>query len=107
MARKSRSAGTQAYMDAVAGLGCLACLLDGLGATPASLHHPRAGKGLSERGSDMDVIGLCPAHHVGDGKPRNFVSIHKHPAKFAERYGDEEFLSELARRLVKKNLLSM
>lgn len=91
-------------MDAVAGLGCLCCLLDGLGATPASLHHPRAGKGLSERGSDMDVIPLCSAHHLGDGMPRDFLSIHKRPKQFFERYGDEEFLSELARRLIKKNL---
>ena len=44
------------YMDAVAALGCIACEKDGFYGTPASLHHPRAGKGTAERGSDMEVI---------------------------------------------------
>lgn len=100
MAKKSRTARVKAYMDAAAGLGCLACLLDGIPGTPASLHHPRARMGLSERGRDMDVIPLCPAHHKGDGVPMDFVSLHMRPKQFFAKYGDEDFLSELTKRAV-------
>lgn len=87
-------------MDAVAGLGCLACRLEGVYGVPAQLHHPREGKGLAERGSDLDVIGLCPAHHTGQGKSRNFISIHMRPKEFAEKYGSDSELVAFARRLI-------
>lgn len=88
------------YMDSVAALGCVACEKDGFYGTPATLHHPRQGKGTAERGSDMDVFGLCPAHHLGQGQELNFISIHMNPKQFFARYGDEKTLSQEVRERV-------
>jgi hypothetical protein len=33
--------------------------------TPAELHHPRAGVGMAQRASHMDVLPLCVEHHRG------------------------------------------
>ena len=88
------------YMDAAAALGCIACEKDGFYGTPASLHHPRAGKGAAERGNDMEVIPLCPRHHLGQGEKLNFISIHMNPKQFFTRYGDEKTLSHEVRERV-------
>lgn len=88
------------YMDAVAALGCIACEKDGFYGTPAQLHHPRQGKGMAERGSDMEVYGLCAAHHLGQGQPRGFPSVHMNPKQFFARYGDEKTLSQEVRERV-------
>ena len=91
-------------MDAVAGLGCLACRKDGIFGTPAQIHHPRAKAGLAERGSDMEVYGLCPSHHTGQGMPLKFVSVHGRPKEFHAKYGSDEELSLLAMGLAEKVL---
>lgn len=55
----------RSYMDRVSEMGCLVCRLMGLGATPAELHHIRAGVGKAQRAGDYCVIPLCPEHHRG------------------------------------------
>ena len=94
-----RSPEVKAYMDAVAGLGCLACRKLGMTGVPARLHHPRDSVGLSERGSDMEVYGLCPAHHVGHLQPLDFLSVHGNSRAFHAYFGTDEELSRWAREL--------
>lgn len=53
-------------MGRVAALGCILCRVLRLGHTPATIHHIRAGQGLSQRSSHFDTIPLCPGHHQGD-----------------------------------------
>ena len=43
------TAAEQAYMDRVAALGCVVCRLQGLGPTPAQVHHIREGQGGAQR----------------------------------------------------------
>jgi hypothetical protein len=65
----------------VAALGCILCRRLGHEGTPAELHHPRTGLGLSQRASDWDVIPLCPEHHRGN------TGLHGLGAKaFVRRY---------------------
>jgi hypothetical protein len=99
-AKPDRSQETKAYMDAVAGLGCLACRKLGLTGVPAHLHHPRASVGLSERGSDMEVYGLCPGHHTGHGQLLDFLSVHGNSRAFHAYFGTDAELSRWARELV-------
>ena len=72
----------KAWKNKVAALGCILCRHQGLGETPAELHHPRTGLGMSQRASDFDVIPLCPEHHRGN------TGVHGLGTKgFVARYG--------------------
>lgn len=85
------------HMARVGRLGCLVCLNLGHGPTPAELHHPRSGCGISQRASHMDVIPLCPAHHRTGGYG---VAIHAGQKTWEARFGTEKELLEQVRRLV-------
>jgi hypothetical protein len=92
------------YMDIVARLGCVACLIDGNPGTPAELHHPREKAGMSERAPDRDVIGLCASHHRhGDTVP----SIHKHQDMFRRFYGGTYELVARTRQMAEDELNSV
>jgi hypothetical protein len=54
-----------AYMGRVAALGCIVCRIIGLGATPAQVHHVRAGQGAAQRAGNFCVVPLCEPHHTG------------------------------------------
>lgn len=73
----------KAYMDRVAGLGCIVCRNSGFGETPAQIHHIREGQGLAQRAATWLVIPLCPEHHDGND------SIHKDRQGWQMRYGSE------------------
>ena len=76
------------YMADAASLGCIACRLSWYGHTPAELHHPRSGQGMSQRASNMNVIPLCPQHHRGTMHPQ-VASIHMDKARFEALFGTE------------------
>lgn len=83
------------HMDKVAALGCVVCRNEGLGETPACIHHIRNGYGRSERASHFETLPLCPPHHQdADGSPRfgGHVAFHRRPEEFEERYGTEREL---------------
>ena len=52
-------------LNRVAELGCIICRRLGFPGTPALIHHPRAGMGISQRAPHSEAIALCHAHHVG------------------------------------------
>ena len=95
LAGKARSA----HMDAVAALGCIACLMDGNAGTPAELHHPRANAGMGQKAPDTDVLPLCHRHHRGTDHPRT-PSIHLDRLAFIERYCSETELLARVRALL-------
>ena len=100
-----KDASTRRYMSMAASLGCIACEMDGYFGTPAELHHPRAKAGMAERGSDMEVIPLCPAHHRGIGghvypNGEEFPTIHLQTGWFRWKYGEDAELSEQVRKRV-------
>lgn len=84
LAGKARAA----HMDAVASLGCIACMMDGTPGTLAELHHIRETAGGGQKALDTEVIPLCRWHHEGDDHPRT-PSIHRDRLAFIERYGSE------------------
>lgn len=81
----------QKHYDAVAQIGCLACLKDGVPNVPACLHHPYGRK----RGHDREVIPLCYGHHQS-GNHELPLSVHGNKKEFVEMYGTEaELLFEV------------
>lgn len=99
--RKSRTKADQASMNAVAGVGCIACCMDGHPGTPPELHHPRAGTGGGQKAPDSDVIPLCPPHHRGTMHPV-VPSIHLDKLKFIARYGTEGELLAVVRAIIER-----
>ena len=59
------TAAERKHMSRVAELGCAVCRRMGYEGTPAELHHPRAGVGMAQRASHMNVLPLCVEHHRG------------------------------------------
>lgn len=53
----------RAHLSAVAELGCILCARLGTPGTPAEIHHPRDGQGMSQRAPHSEAIGLCAYHH--------------------------------------------
>jgi hypothetical protein len=84
------------HMGKVAELGCSVCRRMGYPGTPAEIHHRRAGKGLSNRSSHMEVIPLCPEHH------RGATGLHGLGTKgFAKHWGydEDDLLKDVAELL--------
>lgn len=77
------------HMARVAALGCLCCLADGYGQTPAHLtgiHHVRRN---TERRNNSRVLPLCGAHHQTGG---HGVAVHAGEETWEARYGSQEDL---------------
>lgn len=55
----------QQHLSRVAALGCALCRRLGYGDTPAEIHHPRTGQGMSQRASHFEAVPLCFWHHRG------------------------------------------
>lgn len=88
------------YLKLAAQIPCIVCKNEGLGQTPASLHHPRIHTGLALKANDRDVIALCHTHH--QGKAHGEVGYHHSPEEFENRYGKQEELLEQMKEEVKK-----
>lgn len=93
----------KAHMAKVAALGCIACRLNGIYDTPATLHHIRHGQGIAQRASNFQVIPLCSIHHqTGDGKASSGFEygLHHSPKEFEAKFGSEEDLLRLVLKLI-------
>lgn len=55
----------QRHLNRLAGLGCILCRHLGMGETPAEIHHPRTGAGMSQRQPHWLATPLCAEHHRG------------------------------------------
>lgn len=86
------------FMDAVAGLGCVACEKDGIANPWISLHHI---DGRTKPGAHFLILPLCAPHHQQDDTdPLERPSVHGRKATFEQRYGTElELLAEAKMKL--------
>lgn len=74
-------------MDAIAQIGCIACLKDGHANPWISLHHI---DGRTKPGAHQLVLPLCAPHHQQDDTdPLQRPSVHGRKATFTARYGTE------------------
>jgi hypothetical protein len=77
----------QRFMDAIAGLGCIACRKDGRINPWASIHHI---DGRTKPGAHFKVLDLCAGHHQdGTGEDKSLIAVHPHKARFEARYGTQ------------------
>lgn len=87
------------WIENIVNIGCIACYKEGKPNTPAEVHHPRIGAGMSQRASDEEAIPLCPAHHRGTNHP-HVSSIHLDKDNFIRKYGTEQELYRLCNTIV-------
>jgi hypothetical protein len=75
-------------------VGCIACRIDGYGYVPADAHHILSGQ---YRKGHIFTYPLCPEHHRGGklGPCR-----HKQKLAFYKRYGSEDYLLDLTKKLL-------
>ena len=85
------------HRNRVAALGCVVCLNEGHPDTPASLHHIRAGQGMSQRAGEYEVIPLCPYHHQHGGYGN---AIHAGQIQWEANHGTEQQLLAQVRSLL-------
>lgn len=91
MTRRAPTKAEKAHMNRVAALGCIACRLEGIEDTPATLHHIREGYGRGQRAPHTEVLPLCPVHHQYGGPG---LAFHADPKAWRARYGSERELLE-------------
>lgn len=74
---------------ALAQIGCIVCRNEGLGDTPAEIHHLKGYQysSMGKRASDQVSIPLCPIHHRHGGHGQ--VGYHQSPDRFESRYGTQ------------------
>ena len=96
------------HMGRVADLCCVVCRNEGLGNTPAMVHHIGNGT-MGKRASNYEVIPLCPAHHQCGG---HGVAVHAGHGDTTHAYqqakltpkGVEWLAGELAKSEAKKKM---
>ena len=86
------------FMDAIAGLGCVACRKDGWHNPDVSVHHI---DGRTKPGAHLLVLPLCAGHHQdGTGPNTTLIAVHPYKARFEARYGTQrELLAECLAKL--------
>lgn len=85
--------------DAIAQLGCIACLKDGWRNPQVSIHHT---DGRTKPGAHKKVLGLCAGHHQdGTGIP-GLIAVHPWKARFEAKYGTQEELIQETMRMLEE-----
>ena len=78
------------YWNRLAGLGCIACMIDHMHQPEVSIHHV---DGRMKPGCHMLVLPLCAGHHqAGTGNDKSLIAVHPDKARFEARYGTQEEL---------------
>jgi hypothetical protein len=82
----------------MAGLGCIACLMDGRENPFVSMHHI---SGRTAPGCHKKVLPLCAGHHQdGTGNDKSLVAVHPFKKRFENLYGRQiDLLDEVMGRL--------
>lgn len=84
----------KAFWSDLAGIGCIACLIDGRANPWVSIHHI---DGRTKPGAHSKVLPLCAQHHQhDDSDPLGRIGVHPYKAQFEARYGSQESLLALA-----------
>lgn len=83
----------------LAGIGCIACRIDGIHNPIVSIHHI---DGRTKEGCHRLVLPLCAGHHQqGCGAPF-MIAVHPHKARFERAYGDQRELNAILLRVVEE-----
>lgn len=85
------------HLSKVAEIGCIVCLNENYGQSPAEIHHIRSGQGMAQRASNYEVIPLCPIHHRNGG---HGVAVHAGIETWQERFGTEVELLEQVKEML-------
>lgn len=104
MARRGKKITSQEkkHLTQVAEIGCIACINQGDGPTPAEVHHIRAGMGAGQRNDTFRTIPLCHTHHRTGGYG---VAIHAGQKEWERVHGDEETLLRQVERILEMDFL--
>jgi hypothetical protein len=87
------------WLDLITRLGCIVCMLEGMGATPAEPHHMLS---AGRRMGHLFTIPLCPLHHRSGRNDAQVVSRDQNQRRFERRYGTEAYLLEKTRLFVER-----
>lgn len=85
------------HLSKVAEIGCIVCLNENHGQSPAEIHHIRSGKGMGQRASNYEAIPLCHAHHRTGGYG---IAFHAGSKVWQERFGSEELLLDQVKEIL-------
>lgn len=86
------------YWNRLAGLGCIACMIDHVHQPEVSIHHV---DGRTKPGCHMLVLPLCAGHHqAGTGNNKELVAVHPDKARFEARYGTQAELMDRCNHLL-------
>ncbi|EAU1439450.1 Ref family recombination enhancement nuclease [Citrobacter freundii] len=83
---RSKNKAEKLHLSRVAELRCIVCRNEGLGETPAEIHHCSSGTGMSVRADNFHVIPLCHTHHRTGG---HGVAIHAGRQSWENKFGTE------------------
>jgi hypothetical protein len=84
------SAAERELWNRMAGLGCVACAIDGHENPFVSIHHI---DGRTKEDCHKQVLPLCAGHHQdGTGNDKAMIAVHPWVARFEARYGRQEDL---------------
>lgn len=79
-------------------LSCIVCRREGLGETPAEIHHVRVGQGMSQRSKHIGgTLPLCCFHHRLGACG---VAIHAGQETWEKKFGTETELLEAVKELL-------
>jgi len=83
--------------DAMAQLGCIACLKDGVHSPFVSIHHI---DGRTKPGAHRLVLPLCAGHHQDGTGERGLIAVHPWKARFEQTYGKQTDLLHECMKLI-------
>jgi len=87
------------HLERVGSMGCIVCINEGRGPTPADVHHILDIK-TNKRIDHYHTLPLCFSHHRAGINNRIAISRHNHLRAFEARYGTElELLTQVLKRL--------
>lgn len=87
------------HLERVSSLGCIVCINEGHGPTPADVHHILDPK-TNRRMDHYHTLPLCFSHHRAGINNRVATSRHNHLRAFEKRYGTEmELLAQVREKL--------
>ena|ERR1035437_550856 len=87
----------QEWCDAIVRLGCCVCQRQGVGDTPAEVHHLLSG---GRKIGHESTIPLCSPGHHRNGDDKIKISRHPNKARFEAAYGSERELLAWVREQV-------
>ena len=97
MKGRNPSAAEKRLHSMLAGIGCIACRIDGRHNPVVSIHHI---DGRTKPGAHRRVLPLCAGHHQdGYGAP-GLIAVHPYKARFEKQYGPQTELLEMCLQIL-------